>query len=125
MSLLSRIRALTTPAPLDDGMAQAMRDSVHHELDEPFELRDTPMGRNVLEQHLALVGPRVAPVVKPDMLERELRSEFEIWVLANLEALDAAGVLSHEHVLTRRTNGDYLSSTVRGAWMGFRHGRLG
>lgn len=118
MSLLSRLRALTSPTPLDDGMAQALRDSVHTELDEPFELRDTPMGRNVMA-----LPP--AHTLRPDMLERELRSEFEIWVLSNLEALDAAGVLSHEHVLTRRTNGDYLSSTVRGAWMGFRHGRLG
>ena len=46
-------------------------------------------------------------------------------VLAPREALDAAGVLSHESVLTRRTNGDYLSTTIRGAWMGFKHGRLG
>lgn len=117
MSLMSRLRALTSPAPLDDGMAQALRDSVHTELDEPFELRDTPM-----MQKLHAVP---APAPRPDMLEREMRSEFEIWVLQNLEAIDAAGVLDHEHVLTRRTNGDYLSTTVRGAWMGFRHGRLG
>ena len=59
------------------------------------------------------------------LVERELRSEFEIWVLQNLEALNTSDVLSHESVLTRRTNGDYLSTTIRGAWMGFRHGRLG
>ena len=129
MSIMSRLRALTQPAPLDPDMAQAMRDSVHTELDTPFEFKDTSvaMHRHVLEQKMALAGPRakLTPAPSRDMLERELRSEFEIWVLQNLEALNTSGVLSHESVLDRRTNGDYLSVAVRGAWLGFRHGRLG
>ena len=129
MSIMSRLRALTRPAPLDPDMAQALQDSVHSELDTPFEFKDTSvaMHRHVLEQKMALDGPRPkpAPAASRDMLERELRSEFEIWVLQNLEALNTSGVLSHESVLDRRTNGDYLSVAVRGAWLGFRHGRLG
>ncbi len=128
MSLISRLRALTRPAPLDPDMAQAMRDSVHTELDTPFEFKDTSvaMHRHVLEQKIALDGPRAkpAPALPRAVQERELRSEFEIWVLQNLDALNCSGVLSHESVLDRRTNGDYLSVAVRGAWLGFRHGRL-
>jgi hypothetical protein len=125
VSIMSRLRALTRPAPLDPDMAQALQDSVHSELDTPFEFKDTSvaMHRHVLEQKLALDGPRARPA--PAAADRELRAELEIWVLQNIEALDAAGVHSHESVLTRRTNGDYLSTTIRGAWMGFKHGRLG